>query len=158
MPILRIDVPEGLTREQKATLQKEIRRCVELTWAKEHVYIAIRDMFSEPGDRTTIMTMDLRPGRGHENERAEKLYAMALEVLKQTVPLEARDFVMLIQRSARARLHCRRAKASRSRADHAGTAYLSRAHRRRNRGRRPRTSAARLFRGRGPGTPDRARK
>jgi len=97
MRILRIDVPEGLTREQKATLQKEIRRCVELTWAKEHVYITIRDMFSEPGDRTTIMTMDLRPGRGHENERAEKLYAMALEVLKQTVPLEARDFVMLIR-------------------------------------------------------------
>jgi hypothetical protein len=54
-------------------------------------------MLAEPGDATAIVTVDLRPGRGEEKQRARALYREALEALRRTVGTEPERFVLLIR-------------------------------------------------------------
>ena len=97
MPIVRVDVPEGHAREIRLELKRMLEDCIARTWAKEHIYVAIHEMLAEPGDRTAIMTVDLRPGRGKEAERARALYREALAALQQTVGTDPERFVLLIR-------------------------------------------------------------
>jgi hypothetical protein len=96
MPIIRVDVPQGHSRQTLLALKRDLERCVARTWAKDHIYVAIREMVTEEGDRTTIMTVDLRPGRGREAERAHALYREALQALK-AVHADPERFVLLIR-------------------------------------------------------------
>ena len=77
MPIVRVDVPEGHSRQALVLLKRSLEASIARTWAREHSSVALREMLSEPGDRAVIMTVDLRPGRGQELERAKALYREA---------------------------------------------------------------------------------
>jgi phenylpyruvate tautomerase PptA (4-oxalocrotonate tautomerase family) len=97
MPIIRVDIPEGHPREARQRLKRMLEECVARTWAKEHIYVALHEMLAEPADGTAIITVDLRPGRGKESERARALYREALEALQSTVGTDPERFVLLIR-------------------------------------------------------------
>ena len=97
MPIVRVDIPEGHPREVRLRLKRMLEECIARTWAKEHIYVALHEMFAEPSDRTAIVTVDLRPGRGKESERARALYRETLEALKSTLGTDPERFVLLIR-------------------------------------------------------------
>ena len=97
MPIIRVDIPEGHAREARLRLKRMLEECVARTWAKEHIYVALHEMLAEPADRTAIITVDLRAGRGRESERARALYREALEALHSTVGTDPERFVLLIR-------------------------------------------------------------
>ena len=97
MPIIRVDIPEGHPREARLRLKRMLEESVARTWAKEHIYVALHEMLAEPADRTAIITVDLRPGRGKESERARALYREALDALQKTVGTDPERFVLLIR-------------------------------------------------------------
>jgi phenylpyruvate tautomerase PptA (4-oxalocrotonate tautomerase family) len=97
MPIIRVDIPEGHPREARLEIQRGLAESVARTWAKDHIYVAVREMLAEPGDATAIVTVDLRPGRGKEPERARALYREVLELLQRTVGTTPERFVLLIR-------------------------------------------------------------
>lgn len=97
MPIARVDIPEGHSRAVRLDLKKRLENCIARTWAKDHIYVAVHEMLAEEKDRTAIVTVDLRPGRGNEKERARSLYREALGALRETVGTDPDRFVMLIR-------------------------------------------------------------
>jgi phenylpyruvate tautomerase PptA (4-oxalocrotonate tautomerase family) len=99
MPIVRVDVPEGHPREALLRIKRRIEDSIARTWAKDHIYVAVREMIAEPGDRSAIVTVDLRPGRGKEEERASALYRQVLETLQENVGTDGDRFVLLVRES-----------------------------------------------------------
>lgn len=97
MPIVRIDVPEGHPRNELLQLKRRVEESIARTWAKEHIYVAVREMLAEPGDRSAIVTVDLRPGRGGEEQRAAALYGEVLDALKKGMNTDANRFVLLVR-------------------------------------------------------------
>lgn len=99
MPVIRIDIPEGHSRDARMQLKRDLGDCIARTWAKEHIYIAVHESLADKDDRTVIMTVDLRPGRGKEAERASALYREVLEALRKTIGVDPDRFVLLIRES-----------------------------------------------------------
>ncbi len=97
MPIVRIDVPEGHPRNELLQLKRHVEESIARTWAKEHIYVAVREMLAEPGDRSAIVTVDLRPGRGGEEQRAATLYREVLDALKKGMNIDPSRFVLLVR-------------------------------------------------------------
>ena len=54
-------------------------------------------MLAEPGDRSAIVTVDLRPGRGGEEQRAATLYREVLDALKKGMNIDPSRFVLLVR-------------------------------------------------------------
>ena len=54
-------------------------------------------MLAEPGDRTAMVTVDLRPGRGKEEERAQALYKEVLSALESGLDTDPERFVLLVR-------------------------------------------------------------
>jgi hypothetical protein len=98
MPIVRADVPNWLTREQMMMLRAELRGCIERTWAKAHIWIAVREMYSEPSETTVIMTVDLRDGRGQEKERTHALFDQALQVCNRIIGTTSDSLILLVRK------------------------------------------------------------
>ena len=97
MPIVRVDVPEGHPRETLLRIKRRIEDSIARTWAKDHIYVSVREMLAEPGDRSAIVTVDLRPGRGKEEERAAALYRQVLDTLKESIGTDGDRFVLLVR-------------------------------------------------------------
>ena len=97
MPIVRVDVPEGHPREVRLALKRSLEGCIARTWATEHIYVAVHEVPTEKGDRTVMMTVDLRPGRGKEAERARALYREVIDALRDTVGVDPERLVLLIR-------------------------------------------------------------
>jgi phenylpyruvate tautomerase PptA (4-oxalocrotonate tautomerase family) len=97
MPIIRVDVPEGHAAEKRLELKRELEHAIARTWANDHIYVAVQEMAADPSDRTAIITVDLRPGRGEEARRARNLYQDALSVLQRTFDTDPKRFVLLIR-------------------------------------------------------------
>ena len=97
MPIVRVDVPEGHPRQDLLNLKRRIEESIARTWAKDHIYVAVREMLAEPGDRSAIVTVDLRPGRGAEEQRAATLYRDVLVALQAALNTDANRFVLLVR-------------------------------------------------------------
>ena len=97
MPVVRVDVPEGHAREALLRIKRRVEDSIARTWAKDHIYVAVREMLAEPGDRSAIVTVDLRPGRGREEERASALYEQVLAALKENIGTDANRFVLLVR-------------------------------------------------------------
>ena len=97
MPIVRVDVPEGHPREALLRIKRRIEDSIARTWAKDHIYVAVREMVAEPGDRSAIVTVDLRPGRGKEEERASALYRQVLDTLHENIGTDANRLVLLVR-------------------------------------------------------------
>ena len=98
MPIVRVDVPEWVSHEQKLEVRKEMHGCIERTWFKEHIWVAVRDYTSEPDERMVIMTVEVRDGRGHDKERAEALFLEAQEVFQRIVGTQPSEFIVLCRK------------------------------------------------------------
>jgi phenylpyruvate tautomerase PptA (4-oxalocrotonate tautomerase family) len=99
MPIVRVDVPEGHPREVLLRIKRSIEDSIARTWAKDHIYVAVREMLAEPGDRSAIVTVDLRPGRGNEEARALALYRQVLDTLLENIRTDPDRFVLLVRES-----------------------------------------------------------
>ena len=97
MPVVRVDVPEGHPREKLLRIKRRVEDSIARTWAKDHIYVAVREMLAEPGDRSAIVTVDLRPGRGREEERASALYEQVLAALKESIGTDPDRFVLLVR-------------------------------------------------------------
>lgn len=97
MPVVRVDVPEGHSREKLRAVRRGIERAIARTWASNHIYVAVREMVAEPGDRSAVVTVDLRPGRGREDERAAALYREVLETLQSVLDTDPERLVLLIR-------------------------------------------------------------
>lgn len=37
MPIVRVDIPEGHSRETRLELKRSLEDCIARTWAKDHI-------------------------------------------------------------------------------------------------------------------------
>ena len=98
MPIVRVAVPEWVSHEQKLEVRKEMHGCIERTWFKEHIWVAVRDYTSEPDERMVIMTVEVRDGRGHDKERAEALFLEAQEVFQRIVGTQPSELIVLCRK------------------------------------------------------------
>lgn len=98
MPIVRVDVPEWLSREQRVEIRKEMHGCIERTWFKEHIWVAVRNYTSEPEERMVIMTVEVRGGRGHDKERAEALFLEAQEVFQRIIGTQPDECIVLCRK------------------------------------------------------------
>ena len=99
MPIVRVDIPEGQPRSRLLALKHRIEEAIARTWATEHIYVAVREMLADPGDRSAIVTVDLRPGRGEEDRRAAELYREVLAALRTGIDTDPNRFVLLVRQS-----------------------------------------------------------
>ncbi|HEX2651265.1 MAG TPA: hypothetical protein VHN19_15150 [Burkholderiales bacterium] len=97
MPVIRVDIPQGHPRPKLLELKRAVEQAIARTWAKEHIYVAVHEMLAEPGDCSAIVTVDLRPGRGQEEERAQALYKALLAALKKGFGTDPDRFVLLVR-------------------------------------------------------------
>lgn len=100
MPIVRADVPEWLSHEQCLEIREQLHGCIERTWYKEHIWVAVRPYVSKPKERTVIVTVEVRDGRGHEQERAEAMFAETHEVMQRIVGTTADELIVLCRKFA----------------------------------------------------------
>ncbi len=101
MPIVRADVPAWATEEQLAATKGELRRCIERTWARDHIWIAVRPMYTERGDPTVILTVDLRDGRGQEKNRTQALFDEALGACNRIFGTTDDKLIVLVRKFKR---------------------------------------------------------
>jgi hypothetical protein len=101
MPIVRADVPAWATEEQMAAIKAELRGCIERTWAREHIWIAVRSMYAERSDTTVILTVDLRDGRGQEQARTQALFDEALGMCNRLFGTTDDKLIVLVRKFKR---------------------------------------------------------
>ena len=92
MPLIRIDLPEGVSNENKLTIQKKVREVVLKNLAPKQVrydYVSIRESFGIIGDGLPVVDVDLRPGR--EPERKKGLVDGISSVLKEILNIDPED-------------------------------------------------------------------
>ena len=97
MPIVRVDVPEWLSHAQRTDIRAALHGCVARTWFREHIWIAVRPITTEPDERMVIMTVEVREGRGHEKERTQALFDEAHEVFERIVGTPPEEFILLVR-------------------------------------------------------------
>lgn len=100
MPIVRVDVPQSLSHEQQMEIRREMHGCISRTWFREHIWIAVRPYASEPDEKTVIMTVEVRSGRGHDKERAEALFEEAFEVFDRIIGTSREELIVLCRKFA----------------------------------------------------------
>ena len=92
MPLIRIDLPEGVSNDDKEKIQKKVREVVLKTLAPKQVrydYVSIRESFGIIGDGLPVVDVDLRPGR--EPERKKGLVDGISSVLKDILNIDPKD-------------------------------------------------------------------
>ena len=97
MPIIRIDIPEGHDKAVKNALYEAVHHSISTTWAKEHIWIALREKFSPPGNAQVIVTVDLRPGRGGEAERLHAFFDDVQRAFEDIIGTTREDMIVLIR-------------------------------------------------------------
>lgn len=98
MPIVRVDVPEWLSHDQRTEIRAALHGCIARTWFREHIWVAVRPVTTEPDERMVIMTVEVRDGRGHEKERTEALFAEAHDVFERIVGTRPEEFILLVRK------------------------------------------------------------
>ncbi|MDA0812105.1 MAG: hypothetical protein O3C21_06930 [Verrucomicrobia bacterium] len=98
MPIVRADVPEWLNHEQRTEIRAALHDCIAKTWFREHIWVAVRPYTSEANERTIIMTVEVRGGRGHEKERTEALFEEAHDVFERLVGTSPDQLILLVRK------------------------------------------------------------
>lgn len=100
MPIVRVDVPESLDHAQRMEIRRELHGCIARTWFREHIWVAVRSYTSEPEERTVIMTVEVRGGRGHDKERAEALFEEAHDLFQRMIGTTREELIVLCRKFA----------------------------------------------------------
>ena len=98
MPIVRADVPSWASNAQMSAIRTGLHPCIERTRAREHIWVAVRGMFAEPGETTVMLTVDLRDGRGQERERTQALFDEALDVLNRVLGTTDDKLIVLVRK------------------------------------------------------------
>lgn len=107
MPIVRVELPHGISDDQKARTREAVKAAVLKTLAPKETkydYVAIREVFGEIGDGVPVVTVDLRPGR--EQERKAALARAIAESLEATLGIQARDVYVLFRETVAANHYC----------------------------------------------------
>ena len=97
MPIIRVDIPEGHSEKVKSAVYDAIHSAIAETWAKEHIWIALREKFSPAGNRQVMVTVDLRPGRGGEEDRLLAFFNRLQKDFEPLMGTTADDMIVLIR-------------------------------------------------------------
>jgi len=98
MPVIRIEIPEGISRDIKRRIREGAKQAVIDTLAPKETkydYVAVREVFAEIGDGAPLVTVDLRPGR--EPERKKALVDAISRLLNVELNVEARDVYVLFR-------------------------------------------------------------
>ena len=92
MPLIRIDVPEGISLKIEREIHIKVRKVVLKTLAPKEVkydYVSIREAFGNIGDGLPVIDVDLRPGRDARRKKA--LVDGISAVLKETLNISKED-------------------------------------------------------------------
>ena len=98
MPLIRLDLPEGIASETKKLIHSRIRKVVLKTLAPKEVkydYVSIRESFGFIGDGLPVIDIDLRPGR--EPERKKALVDGISDVLNEILNISKKDIYCLFR-------------------------------------------------------------
>ncbi len=107
MPVIRIEVPEGVSVEIKHRIRAGAKQAVLDTLAPKETkydYVAVREVFGEIGDGVPLITVDLRPGR--EPERKKALTDALSELLKKELGVDAQDVYVLYRENPAENHYC----------------------------------------------------
>lgn len=96
MPLVRVDIPEGLDRDTKQRIRAGLYDCIARTWFREHIWIALRDMYAEPGEKTVLMSVGVRPGRGQEEERTKALFDLAQKLFETEIGTGPDELILVM--------------------------------------------------------------
>ena len=97
MPIIRVDIPEGHSREEKQELYRTVHDSIASTWANQHIWIALREKFTLEGDVSVLITVDLRPGRGREQERLRAFFDAIQPTFHRIAGTTREDMIILVR-------------------------------------------------------------
>ena len=98
MPLIRIDVPEGVSKDIKKQIHSKVREVVQKTLAPKEVkydYVSIRKSFGFICDGLPVIDVDLRLGRDARRKKA--LVDGISEVLKETLNISKEDIYCLFR-------------------------------------------------------------
>ena len=98
MPLIRIDIPEGVSTDIKKQIHSKVREVVLKTLAPKEVkydYVSIRESFGYIGDCLPVIDVDLRPGRDARRKKA--LVEGISEALKETLNISKKDVYCLFR-------------------------------------------------------------
>ena len=107
MPVIRIEIPEGISRDIKRRIREGAKQAVIDTLAPKETkydYVAVREVFAEIGDGAPLVTVDLRPGR--EPERKKALVDAISRLLNIELNVEARDVYVLFRENPAENHYC----------------------------------------------------
>ena len=107
MPVIRIEIPEGISRDIKRRIREGAKQAVIDTLAPKETkydYVALREVFAEIGDGAPLVTVDLRPGR--EPERKKALVDAISRLLNIELNVEARDVYVLFRENPAENHYC----------------------------------------------------
>lgn len=107
MPVIRIEIPEGISRDIKRRIRDGAKQAVIDTLAPKETkydYVAVREVFAEIGDGAPLVTVDLRPGR--EPERKKALVDAISRLLNVELDVEARDVYVLFRENPAENHYC----------------------------------------------------
>lgn len=107
MPVVRVELPLGISAQKKAELRLAVKGAVLKTLApkeSKYDYVAIREVFGEIGDGVPIVTVDLRPGR--EQERKAALARAIAKALGDTLGIKPEDVYVLFRETRAADHYC----------------------------------------------------
>jgi len=107
MPVIRIEVPEGVPVETKRRIREGAKQAVLDTLAPKETkydYVAVREVFAEIGDGVPLITVDLRPGR--EAERKKALSDALATLLNKELNVESRDVYVLYRENPAENHYC----------------------------------------------------
>ena len=107
MPVIRIEIPEGISRDIKRRIREGAKQAVIDTLAPKETkydYVAVREVFAEIGDGAPLITVDLRPGR--EPERKKALVDAISRLLNVELNVEARDVYVLFRENPAENHYC----------------------------------------------------
>ncbi len=98
MPIVRADLPQGLSDATKAALRQALKAAVVRALAPKetrYIYMALREVFAPLGDGAPTVTVDLRPGR--ESARKAALASAIAEAMLSAAGIAAEDVYLLFR-------------------------------------------------------------
>jgi len=107
LPVIRIEIPEGVSLEIKRRIREGAKQAVLDTLAPKETkydYVAVREVFGEIGDGVPLITVDLRPGR--EPERKKALTDCLSKLLHTELGVNPRDVYVLYRENPAENHYC----------------------------------------------------
>ena len=107
MPVIRIEIPEGVSVATKRRIRKGAKQAVLDTLAPKETkydYVAVREVFGEIGDGVPLVTVDLRPGR--EAERKKALADALATLLNEELNVAPQDVYVLYRENPAENHYC----------------------------------------------------